>query len=216
MTKISILLADQAFDSIRELLRDNVIKAGQLVSMSFLSNLIGLPLAPVREAVQKASALGLMKSIPKRGVLIIDSNDEQLVECLVIRQIWDKEGARILTRSLDEKFVTDLIKKHEVVIQKTLSSKINLSLQKEATSLDWEMHELLSSSIKNSEINRLYAINRDKITIMYNAKPIHPVRLVPAFNEHIAILTAVLAGDQNRVMDLLDYHYQQIFNWLEI
>ena len=216
MTKISILLADQAFDSIRELLRDNVIKAGQLVSMSFLSNLIGLPLAPVREAVQKASALGLMKSIPKRGVLIIDSNDEQLVECLVIRQIWDKEGARILTRSLDEKFVTDLIKKHEVVIQKTLSSKITLSLQKEATSLDWEMHELLSSSIKNSEINRLYAINRDKITIMYNAKPIHPVRLVPAFNEHIAILTAVLAGDQNRVMDLLDYHYQQIFNWLEI
>ena len=216
MTKITLLLADQAFDSIRELLRDNVIKAGQLVSMSFLSELIDLPLAPVREAVQKASALGLMKSIPKRGVLIIESNNEHVVECLVIRRIWDKEGARILTRSPDKDFITELISRHEAVIHKALTENISLSLQKEATSLDWEMHELLSSSIKNTEIDKLYAVNRDRITIMFNAKPIHPVRLVPAFNEHIAIMTAVLEEDEERVMNLLDYHYQQIFKWLEI
>ena len=216
MTKITLLLADQAFDSIRELLRDNVIKAGQLVSMSFLSELIDLPLAPVREAVQKASALGLMKSIPKRGVLIIESNNEHVVECLVIRRIWDKEGARILTRSPDKDFITELISRHEAVIHKALTENISLSLQKEATSLDWEMHELLSSSINNTEIDKLYAVNRDRITIMFNAKPIHPVRLVPAFNEHIAIMTAVLEEDEERVMNLLDYHYQQIFKWLEI
>lgn len=216
MTEKPTSLADQAFNSIRELLRDNIIKAGQLISMSFLSELIGLPLAPVREAVQKASALGLMKSIPKRGVLIIDADSDHVVECLVIRQIWDKEGARVLISSPDKEYIKKLIVRHQVVIEQANNSEISLALQKEATSLDWEMHELLSSSINNAEIDRLYAINRDRITVMFNAKPIHPVRLVPAFNEHIAIMLAIIEEDEQKVMDLLDYHYQQIFRWLEI
>lgn len=216
MTDKPILLADQAFDSIRTLLRDNVIKAGQLISISFLSQLIDLPLAPVREAVQKASALGLMESIPKRGILIVDSDKNHVVECLIIRQIWDKEGARILTKSPCKKIITQLIGRHEAIIEQAVAGEINLDLQKEATSLDWEVHELLASSINNTEIDRLYTNNRDRLTIMYNAKPIHPVRLVPAFNEHIAILTALIATDETAVLSSLDYHYQQIFKWLEV
>lgn len=216
MTDKPMLLADQAFDSIRALLRDNVIKAGQLISISFLSQLIDLPLAPVREAVQKASALGLMESIPKRGILIVDSDNNHVVECLIIRQIWDKEGARILTKSSCKKIISQLISRHEAIIERAVAGEINLELQKEATSLDWEVHELLASSINNSEIDRLYANNRDRLTIMYNAKPIHPVRLVPAFNEHIAILSALIATDEAAVLSSLDYHYQQIFKWLEI
>lgn len=216
MTDKPILLADQAFNSIRALLRDNVIKAGQLISISFLSQLIDLPLAPVREAVQKASALGLMESIPKRGILIVDSDNNHVVECLIIRKIWDKEGARILTKSPCKKIINQLIGRHEAIIEKAVAGQVNLELQKEATSLDWEVHELLASSINNSEIDRLYANNRDRLTIMYNAKPIHPVRLVPAFNEHIAILSALIANDEAAVLSALDYHYQKIFKWLEI
>ncbi len=216
MTKKPVLLDDQAVNSIRNLLRENDIKAGQLISISFLSDLVGLPLAPVREAVQKASALGLMKSIPKRGVLIIESDINDVMECLVIRQIWDKEGARVLAKSPNKKIIEKLISRHESIIKKAVNVEVSLNLQKEATSLDWEMHEFLSSSINNSEINRLYANNRDRLTIMYNTKRIHPVRLIPAFNEHIAILNAIMEEDEERVVTYLDYHYQQIFKWLGV
>ncbi|MBU3823880.1 MAG: FCD domain-containing protein [Candidatus Oceanisphaera merdipullorum] len=212
----SVFLADQAFDAIRKILRDNIIKSGQLISIPFISELIGFPLAPVREAVQKASALGLMRSIPKRGILIVEGDKKHVTECLVIRHIWDAEGARILTKSPDLSIIEPLIKKHELILEKAGEGEIRLDLQQQATQVDWEMHELLCSRINNTEINKLYAINRDRLTIMYNTKPIHPVRLAPAFNEHISILLAIMEKDESKVLGLLDYHYQQIFKWLDM
>lgn len=49
-----LLLADKAFLALRELLTGGGLRAGQFVSMPDLVKMIGLPIAPVREAVKRA------------------------------------------------------------------------------------------------------------------------------------------------------------------
>lgn len=209
----AVLLADQAYECIRELLRTDGLRAGQFVSISSLVEQTGFPLAPMREAVQKAATLGLMSIVPKRGVLILEEKPEHAKECLGIRCLFDQEGARRLAAHPDQQRLQAMIEAHQAVIEEAQRTDVTPGLQQRATSLDWDMHELLVTAIGNPLAQRIYDLNRDKLTIMYNTRPIHPDRLIPAFNEHIEILRAIMAGDRERAVAALDLHYKQIFRW---
>ncbi|MCX5592660.1 GntR family transcriptional regulator [Alcaligenes endophyticus] len=209
----SVLLADQAFECIRHLLRTDGLRSGQFVSISALVEQTGFPLAPMREAVQKAAALGLVSIVPKRGVLVLEANPTHAKECLGIRCLFDQEGARRLAARPNQGLLHGLIQQHQAIIDESLIVDVNSDLQWRATGLDWQMHELLVSGMKNPEAQAIYTLNRDKLTIMYNTRPIHPDRLVPAFKEHIEILTAISEGQAQRAVDALEYHYRQIYRW---
>lgn len=209
----SVLLADQAFECIRNLLRTDGLRSGQFVSIAALVEQTGFPLAPMREAVQKAATLGLVSIVPKRGVLVLEANPMHAKECLDIRCLFDQEGARRLAARPDVELLEGLIQQHQDVIEESLVVDVNADLQLRATSLDWQMHELLVTALKNPEAQAIYTLNRDKLTIMYNTRPIHPDRLVPAFKEHIEILTAIREGQAQKAVEALSYHYRQIYRW---
>ena len=57
------LLATQAFQAFRHLLATGQVRAGQMVSMAELMKLSDFPLAPVREAVKRAAAAGLVLEV---------------------------------------------------------------------------------------------------------------------------------------------------------
>lgn len=209
----AVLLADQAFECIRELLRTDGLRAGQFVSISSLVEQTGFPLAPMREAVQKASTLGLMSIVPKRGVLILEADPAHAKECLGIRCLFDQEGARRLARNPDREGLQAMIDAHQAIIDEAQRTDVTPDLQLRATSLDWDMHELLVGGIRNPLAQSIYDLNRDKLTIMYNTRPIHPDRLIPAFREHIDILKAIMDGEAERAVAALDLHYKQIYRW---
>ena len=66
-------MADQAYDRLIGVLRDGSLGAGQFVSMPGLVELIELPLAATREAVKRADVDGLVRVVPKRGVLVMEA-----------------------------------------------------------------------------------------------------------------------------------------------
>lgn len=56
------LLADRAFKALRGLLTNGSLRAGQFVSMPDLTKTLGMPMAPVREAVKRAESASLVES----------------------------------------------------------------------------------------------------------------------------------------------------------
>src|SRR5690606_13829215 len=93
-----MLLADQAFMALRDLLLRGEVRAGQLVSIAELVEKTGLPLAPVREAVKHAESTGLVRILPKRGVLVIEPTPDTIQSCFHLRCMLDQEGDRKSTR----------------------------------------------------------------------------------------------------------------------
>src|SRR5262245_12527821 len=90
------LMADQAHDRLIEVLRDGSLGAGQFVSMPTLVEMLGLPLAATREAVKRADVNGLVRVLPKRGVLVMKASPEVTRDCMDLRRMLDAEGARRL------------------------------------------------------------------------------------------------------------------------
>ena len=93
------LMADRAYDRLIAVLRDGRLAAGQFVSMPGVVELIELPLAATREAVKRADVDGLVRVLPKRGVLVMEATAKVTRDCMDLRAMLDAEGARRLVAS---------------------------------------------------------------------------------------------------------------------
>src|SRR5690606_40236848 len=88
------LIAERGYRALVERLRDGSLASGQFVSMPMLGEMLGFPIAAVREAVKRADTLGLVSVLPKRGVMVMSADAETTRHCLDLRAILDAEGAR--------------------------------------------------------------------------------------------------------------------------
>ncbi|TEA80051.1 GntR family transcriptional regulator [Allopusillimonas ginsengisoli] len=205
-------LADQAFQAFRTLLSQGHIRAGQLISMPELIAQTQLPMAPVREAVKKAEAIGLVEILPKRGVLVLEATSDAVESCFHLRYLFDQEGARILASRSPTSSLHALRDVHEEVRQAALVG-ITPALQRKAMDVDWQLHKTLANALGNPLAKRSYDDNVDRISIMQQSRPLLPDRIVPAMHEHLLIIDAILEGTANEAMLAVRRHFRQTLGW---
>ncbi|WP_368642361.1 GntR family transcriptional regulator [Castellaniella ginsengisoli] len=207
-----MLLADQSFQAFRDLLFRGEVRAGQLVSISELMEKTGFPLAPVREAVKHAESTGLVRILPKRGVLIIEPTPDTVRSCFHLRCMLDQEGARILAARLAEAPMQALREEHAAVRDQALEG-ITSELQQWAMAVDWKLHRALAGSLDNPLAAQVYASNHDRITVLQQSRRLLPERIIPAMDEHLRIIDAVLAGREEDAMRAVRAHLAGTLRW---
>lgn len=207
-----LLLADKAFLALRELLTGGGLRAGQFVSMPDLVKMIGLPIAPVREAVKRAESAALVRVLPKRGVAVMEATPELIRECFHLRTIFDQEGARQLVRNGAASTLGALREVHQRVLDAARRG-ITPSLQREAMAVDWALHSALADALDNDSARAIYAGNRDRISVIQHSRPLLPDRIVPAMEEHMAIMDAIADGDEERAAATVRDHFRQTLRW---
>lgn len=207
-----LLLADKAFLALRELLTSGALRAGQFVSMPDLVKTIGLPLAPVREAVKRAESALLVRILPKRGVAVMEATPDLVRDCFHLRTILDQEGAREWVRNGTGARLDELRARHQRVLDEARIG-ITPSLQREAMAVDWALHSALADVLRNESVREIYARNRDRISVIQHSRPLLPDRIVPAMEEHLAILDAISSGDEQLAADEVRKHFRQTLRW---
>jgi DNA-binding GntR family transcriptional regulator len=76
----------EAFEAIEELIISAALEPKSFVSESSLSRTIGLGRTPVREALQRLQADGLIQIVPSRGILITEVDLKQQLLLLEVRR----------------------------------------------------------------------------------------------------------------------------------
>ncbi|WP_323029087.1 GntR family transcriptional regulator [Castellaniella defragrans] len=207
-----MLLADQAFHAIKKLLLTGAVRAGQMVSISELVERSGYPLAPVREAVKHAEALGLVRILPKRGVLVIEPLPTIVEECFHLRYLMDQEGARILANRADRSDLRALRQAHAEVRDEA-GVDVTPELQRRARDVDRELHRVLANALNNALAERIYDSNHDRITVLQLSRRFLPERIISAMDEHLDILDSILAGDEGNAMKAVRSHFVCTLRW---
>lgn len=207
-----LLLADKAFLALREQLTSGVLRAGQFVSMPDLVKTIGLPLAPVREAVKRAESAALVRVLPKRGVAVMEATPDLVRDCFHLRTILDQEGAREWVRQGIGARLSELRERHQKVLDEARIG-ITPSLQREAMAVDWALHAALADALHNESVSEIYARNRDRLSVIQHSRPLLPDRIVPAMEEHLAILDAIAGADEQLAAEEVRRHFCQTLRW---
>ena len=206
------LKSDQAFDRLRALLLDGTLRAGEFVSQQDLVLRMRMPMAPVREAVKRAAADGLVEVLPQRGVRVMEATARRILDGFGLRLLVDREGARKHARRGLSPELAELKRRHEAILAECRRGLTEDAIAK-SYAVDWALHAALAGAIDNALVADLYERNRERLTILQRTRPMLPDRVVPSLTEHLAILKAIEARDPERADAAVAGHARQTLRW---
>ena len=207
------LLSEQAFHALRETLISGDIRSGQMVSISELCEKLDFATAPIRDAIKKAAAVGLVTVYPQRGIVVLELSPQELYANFHFRYLIDVEGARLTAQHPKKDELLALKKAHVDLLEKLQNTTLTRQLQLEAMALDWRLHHYLASAFNNPIVAKNYAENCDRIHVLQKYRPPLNTRITLAMTEHIAILDAILAGNEADAAKMVQQHFSQTLAW---
>jgi len=83
-------LSDLAYERLEELIVTLRVKPGAVVTETELMGLASIGRTPLREAIQRLSAQGLMSALPRRGIRVNDITQAQCKTLLATRRVLDR------------------------------------------------------------------------------------------------------------------------------
>ncbi|CAG1009139.1 HTH-type transcriptional repressor RspR [Burkholderiales bacterium] len=206
------LKSDEAFARLKGLLLDGALRAGAFVTQQALVERMRMPMAPVREAVKRAAAEGLVDVLPQRGVRVMEATTQSILDGFGLRLLVDREGARKHARRGPGPELARLKRLHETILAECRRGITDEAIRR-GYEADWALHDALASAVDNALVAGIYARNRERLTILQRTRPMLPDRVVPSLVEHLAILAAIESRDPERADAAVAAHARQTLRW---
>ncbi len=202
----SLELRLKAYEDFRERLMSGELKPGQFLTQRELAKLVGVPISAAREAIQRLELESLLKVYPQRGVQVAPVTGRQLRTAYQFRLVLEREAVRNYVTSVPIDEMTRMEQATQRIIRRAEQS-VTPRLQEEAVEIDWRMHDAFIDSMDNEIITEAYRINAARIRLMRGTgNRLSAQRILPALNEHLAVLAACKARDVEGAVSHLEHH----------
>lgn len=185
-----ISLSVLAYQKFKERLFAREVRPGDFVSQRELSRLTGVPLGPMREALQKLVAERLVHVIPRRGIQVADANLKLIRNSFHLRIILETEAARKFADDGPEAAIRELEHAHTGIVERARGA-ITDRLLEDAQAVDARMHDSMIDALGNEILSEIHRVNMDRIRLIrLDRGRLTPANLVNSIKEHLAVIRA--------------------------
>jgi DNA-binding GntR family transcriptional regulator len=192
-------------ETVRQQLADDILRGvlapGARLDEIGLANRFNLSRTPVREALRQLTATGLVEMRPRRGVIVSLPTDAALAEMFEVMGELEASCARLsaLRMSASERMRLELVHKRS---REAVRNNDRDSYRK----INFEFHDAIYRGAHNAHLAATTLNMRQRIAAFRRAQFTIPNRLAKSFQEHDAIVTAVLRADAETASDLMRTH----------
>ncbi|AWI85923.1 GntR family transcriptional regulator (plasmid) [Alloyangia pacifica] len=188
-------LRDQAYETFTEQLLSRQISMGQFVSQRELVKITGMPLGAIREMIPRLEADGLIRTVPNRGLQIVQVDVGLIRNAFQLRAVLEREAVRNFAAVATDDELQDLQRRHLDIREAALQG-VNPQLLAAAQQMDWDMHDRMIDALGNDIISAIYRTNSIKIRLIRNEDTrMLPELVVSVMDEHLALIDALIARD---------------------
>jgi len=180
-------LGESAYARIRAAIRDGSLAPGERLTEVDLASRFGVSRTPVRQAIARLEAEGLLTHEPRRGLTVTRPNHQQVVELYVMREILEGAAARLAAQHASE---TEIAAMAEIVEREPTAFGDATTLAAE----NLRLHGLLYLAAHNRYLLR----SLEQLGATMSLLPTlltRDGRAQQAHAEHRAILKAILKRD---------------------
>lgn len=191
----------RAYDHVKQAILDRAYPGGALLSEGEIANEVGVSRTPVREALLRLEAEGLVRLYPKRGALVLPVSPQEITDVLETRELVETftAGRAEFGPALAEELGRLLT---------AMTEHAETGDAKEFAHADRCFHRTIVAAAGNEILTQLYDALRDRQLRMARLTAGDPVRTADAIREHTEILAAVRSGDRRRVRAAIHRHLQ--------
>jgi DNA-binding GntR family transcriptional regulator len=187
------VLKTHAYQLIKQRLFELDLVSGQFVTQKQISDMIGVPLGPVREAMQQLQSEGLVEIFPQRGIQITPVSAEMVRDLFGVRRLLEPPGLKMLAKTGDLDALKELRRATRDVLRKEKMGEIN-RLSGETFRIDQQLHEMAIGALDNQLVSDFYRVQQDRLRLIrLNIRA--SIDHEPGLSDHLNILDALCHRD---------------------
>ena len=197
------LLTDMVVERIRAAIVNGEFGLGSQMSEAQLAQQLGVSKTPVREALLRLAAEGFIDVAPKSGWTVRALDFARFEHLYDLRIVLEQAAARKLCSADHVDALSGLKRTWLVPAKARLSDWIAVSR------IDEAFHATLVAAAGNPEMARVHAEVTERIRIVRRLDFTQAERVGATYDEHAAILKAILARKPQQATLLLSAHIEQ-------
>lgn len=183
--------AERVYAYVKQAVLERHYEGGMLLTEGELAEAVGVSRTPVREALLRLEAEGLIKLYPKKGALVLPVSTQEITDVVETRLLVEEHAVRKAAASAP----AGLIGRLEELLARQHEQAAAGQLAEVAVS-DRCFHAEIVRATGNAILVRLYDQLRDRqlrmgVAVMHA----HPDRIAKNITEHTELLDALRAGD---------------------
>lgn len=201
---------NSVYQKLKTAIRKRYIKQGsQLVEVT-LAQKLGVSRTPVRSAIKKLEAEGLVNSIPNRGAFVITPTKQEIEETFLVRAELECMAVKLATQHCNQALLEEL---HQFIdFEATVFDKSDLDTYYAANeSFHIRIAQMSGNSVLSTYIQQLLDKTRIYL-ILYD--PFFKIEYSPT-TEHLDIIDAIASGDPNKACAAVRAHINSSINGLQ-
>lgn len=192
-------LGQVVIETLRRSILEGVYRPGERLVEDRLANELGVSRIPVREALRVLATEGLIQIAPRRGASVAEFSRQSVREMIEVRATLEGLNARLAARHRAPAIV--------VALREVLELGNSAAARGDAAALvelNARFHDLLANAGGNEILGELMRTLRSRTTPLFAAMSRRRAR--ETWNEHAAIVKAVIAGGEERAAALAADH----------
>jgi len=209
-------LVTKAYETIKEAILENRFVAGRELSIEGLAQELGVSSTPVREALARLNADGLMELMPNRKPVVAGITNEEIHQVCEIRKHLEPYVMSILLReiSTDQTLKESLIKLKQDIecLLGALSNKdLAPELYEKYIKADHRLQNIMAEGIREGLLRKILELVNNYVFRLRlfperASENVQVQRMEEVCLEHLAIVNALLDGDMRGVGELVVKH----------
>lgn len=200
-------LSDLAYTRILETLFERKIPAGAFVSQNELVKLLGIPVAPLRDALRILETEGVLTIHPRSGIQFVKPGLELTRSTYQFRGIIERAAVAVYAETADEGELAAIEKRHEAARRRIDKSGLTDAIKAELEDLEQMLHNAIIGSLNNPLIETTYKRMHNYLRLVRLDRKLTAPLALRSIREHLAIIEACKARDAGKAVAALSAHF---------
>jgi DNA-binding GntR family transcriptional regulator len=194
-------LGDQAYTRVREALMRGTLPPGTLVREADLARQFGVSRTPIREALQRLQAEGLVTAAAQRGYVVADLSPEELADVYQVRAVLEALAARLAAQRATRSDIGRL----EDIFEALDEAVVRGDKERDPT-LTGAFHDAIANASRNRYLQSMLSNIREIFERYRRTRSLAPMRVHEGHADHAQLLAAIRARDAERAAEIASRH----------
>lgn len=199
-------LNEQAFQHLKSLIVNNELTYQKIYSETKLSKELGISRTPLRDAIHRLAQEGYIDIIPSKGFRIHQLTKKDVDETFQVRSALECYCTFRIAQEANTRKAKRLFKELDWIMEELKEILDTTQSIKEFSEFDFEFHTKVIEFLENEQFSSIFATFMYRMRKLAELSLAHKGRMQDTYDEHLAILKAMKAGDTQHIYEITLKH----------
>ncbi|MBN9026300.1 GntR family transcriptional regulator [Kaistia nematophila] len=204
---VTVSLSEVAYERILDMLFGRELPAGAFVSQNDLVKLIGVPVAPLRDALRVLQTEGLLTIHPRSGIRFLKADFELARNTYQLRAILERPAVRVFAETAEPALLDALVARHERAIEALERDGFTQAIAPEIVAIDAALHVEIIAALGNPLIVSTHRRVHNYLQLIRLDRTLSTPIVMRTLREHMTLLEACKARDADAAETALQAHF---------